>query len=289
MFTAALVDGLRTGAADANHDGHITVEEAYTYDRVRAAGAAQTPQRWAYKSEGTIVLARSPAGRVLERPALPEALRAALDSPLPGIRIAAAGELGTWLNSGDPARKQTALEQLREIADRDNPQVAAAARALPGTGRTVGVTDDSAAEVTGQGVHAKNAARPGAAHVREPRHQATPGEATTRAGAAGVPGSQPAAGGPALSPSSPSAQPTAGSASGIPSRPLPAIAMDGARVNALAFSPGGKVLAAGLGSKEAAVLLDLPTGQRPVTVLHPHTGPGHDGGVQSPWTPARPP
>jgi hypothetical protein len=129
IFTSALVDGLRTGAADADQDGYVTVEEAYTYayDQVRAVGAGQTPQRWAYKSEGAIVLARSPAGRLADHPALTKSLRAALDNPLPVIRIAAVGELGAWLDSGDATRVQAAQEQLREIADHDIPRVAAAA------------------------------------------------------------------------------------------------------------------------------------------------------------------
>jgi hypothetical protein len=62
VFTGALVAGIRTGAADADQDGYISVDEAYAYafDQVRRAGAAQTPQRWLYGAEGGIVLARSP-------------------------------------------------------------------------------------------------------------------------------------------------------------------------------------------------------------------------------------
>ena len=62
MFTAALVQGLRTGEADTDHDGHISVDDAYAYvfNQVQAAGAAQTPQRWLYGAEGKILLARSP-------------------------------------------------------------------------------------------------------------------------------------------------------------------------------------------------------------------------------------
>ena len=43
MFTAALVRGLRTGAADTDHDGLVSVDEAYTYvfDQVKADGAAR--------------------------------------------------------------------------------------------------------------------------------------------------------------------------------------------------------------------------------------------------------
>jgi hypothetical protein len=62
VFTGALVDGIRTGAADTDHDGRISVDDAYTYafDRVRRAGTSQTPQRWLYGAEGEILLAHTP-------------------------------------------------------------------------------------------------------------------------------------------------------------------------------------------------------------------------------------
>ena len=51
VFTSALVQGLRTGAADLDRDGHVSVDDAYAYvfDQVQAAGAAQTPQRWLWR------------------------------------------------------------------------------------------------------------------------------------------------------------------------------------------------------------------------------------------------
>ena len=62
VFTAALATGIRTGAADADDDGYISVDDAYAYafDEMRAAGAQQTPQRWLYGAEGDIVLAKNP-------------------------------------------------------------------------------------------------------------------------------------------------------------------------------------------------------------------------------------
>ena len=127
VFTAALVQGLRTGAADTDHDGHVSVDDAYAYvfDQVQAAGAAQTPQRWLYGAEGQILLARSPAGPMIIPAPLPESLRAGLDSPHPGIRIGAVTELGEWLTGGDPARAATARRHLQEVADTDIPRVAA--------------------------------------------------------------------------------------------------------------------------------------------------------------------
>jgi hypothetical protein len=129
VFTAALVRGLRTGEADTDHDGYISVDDAYAYvfDQVQAAGAAQTPQRWLYGAEGRILLARSPAGPAITSAPLPGSLRAGLDSPHPGIRIGAVTELGAWLTSGDPARAATARRHLQEIARTDIPRVAHAA------------------------------------------------------------------------------------------------------------------------------------------------------------------
>jgi WD domain, G-beta repeat len=81
VFTAALVEGLRTGAADTDRDGCVYVDDAYAYvfDQVKAAGAAQTPQRWLYEAEGRILLARNPAVPVITPEPLPESLRAGLD------------------------------------------------------------------------------------------------------------------------------------------------------------------------------------------------------------------
>ena len=62
VFTSALVSGITSGEADADDDGYISVDEAYAYafDKIREAGGQQTPQRWLYGAEGSIVLARKP-------------------------------------------------------------------------------------------------------------------------------------------------------------------------------------------------------------------------------------
>ena len=60
VFTAALVDGIRSGDADRDGDGLITVDDAFHYaaDQMNKAGSAQTPQRTITNSEGEIVLNR---------------------------------------------------------------------------------------------------------------------------------------------------------------------------------------------------------------------------------------
>jgi sugar lactone lactonase YvrE len=99
VFTAALVKGLRTGGADTDRDGYVSVDDAYAYvfDQVQAVGAAQTPQRWLYGAEGQILLARCPAGPAIPPAPEPEkAVRTLLatgttaDAPPPAIPRATA-------------------------------------------------------------------------------------------------------------------------------------------------------------------------------------------------------
>ncbi|MEV7023259.1 caspase family protein, partial [Kitasatospora sp. NPDC093558] len=132
VFTTAIVDGIRTGAADQDHDGYVSVDDAYAFafDRIRSGGSQQTPQRWLYGAEGKILLARSPAGVAIAAAPLPEALRSGLDSPHPAIRLGAVTALGEWLTGPDPARELAARRTLQEVADADIPLVASAARAL---------------------------------------------------------------------------------------------------------------------------------------------------------------
>jgi hypothetical protein len=61
VFTSALIEGIRTGRADTDNDGNISVDDAYSYafEQVRGTGH-QTPQRWLYGAEGSIILARTP-------------------------------------------------------------------------------------------------------------------------------------------------------------------------------------------------------------------------------------
>jgi excisionase family DNA binding protein len=90
VFTAGLVEGLRTGQADTDRDGHITVEEAYQHAflHVKESQTKQTPQHWLSGGEGgNIVLARSPVGREIMLADLPEHLLTALENPAPNLRI----------------------------------------------------------------------------------------------------------------------------------------------------------------------------------------------------------
>jgi len=68
VFTHAVVNGLRTGDADRDKDGLITVTDLYqyVYDNVRAAEPRQTPELWTYGAEGNLLVAHSVRGAVNE-------------------------------------------------------------------------------------------------------------------------------------------------------------------------------------------------------------------------------
>ena len=61
-----LVDGIRTGEADRDSDGQISLTELYdfVYDRVRQRTQHQTPSKWELGVRGDIYLARSSKRRV---------------------------------------------------------------------------------------------------------------------------------------------------------------------------------------------------------------------------------
>ena len=131
VFTSALAEGLRTGAADLDGDGYVSVEEAYkyAYRKVIGSNAGQVPQHSISAGEGNMLLTRNPAGLKIIPAPLTEDVRAALDSPNPHIRVGAVHVLGNWLSGPDPAKALRADEVLRRIVANEVFVVADAARA----------------------------------------------------------------------------------------------------------------------------------------------------------------
>jgi hypothetical protein len=74
-YTTGLVEGLRSGEADSDHDGYISVLDAhnYAYSYVKRVGVDQAPLAWLYGSQGQVWLARNP--RVQELRELPVSSR----------------------------------------------------------------------------------------------------------------------------------------------------------------------------------------------------------------------
>jgi len=129
-FTAGLIDGLASGAADADQDGLISVQDAHDYTSryVAELGQLQNPQLWMYSGEGSIILARSPVGATVIPARLPDHIRRSLESPSSNVRIGAVYDLGELLKASDLSLALAAYQALRQIASEDNPRVASVSR-----------------------------------------------------------------------------------------------------------------------------------------------------------------
>src|SRR4051794_33863317 len=128
LFTRSVVEGLRTGDADLDADGRISVDDLYDYvsRRVRERAAHQTPGL-AGDVRGEITIARS-----VRRPQLPPELASAVQSNLAGIREGAVGELAALAGSGSGGIAATVRDALERLAGDDSRRVAAAAAAALG-------------------------------------------------------------------------------------------------------------------------------------------------------------
>lgn len=127
VFTAALVEGLRTGEADRDEDGWIALGELYEFlfDRVRERNPKQTPSR-DIEMQGELYLAKSRRRRIKPSP-IPPDLSAAIAAENPFTRLGAVAELRRRLSSDNLAVAMGAFEALRGMASTDIQHIAAAA------------------------------------------------------------------------------------------------------------------------------------------------------------------
>ncbi|RLK53701.1 caspase family protein [Actinokineospora cianjurensis] len=134
VFTAALVEGLRTGDADRDQDGFVGLDELYdhVYDRVRAATPNQTPGKWVFDLRGDLRVARR--ARPVTVPAeLPEQVRDAVGHLLVSVREGVVKDLARLLTSGHEGKALAARLALLDLAEDDSRRVAAAAAAVLAT------------------------------------------------------------------------------------------------------------------------------------------------------------
>jgi uncharacterized caspase-like protein len=152
LFTHFLVEGLRTGEADENRDGRISLDEWYDYafGRVVQATPRQTPGKWSYKQQGEIYIAQNPRFSQLRPADLPLELIELINSRDAAQREAAVRWLGHLLAGSAPGPAAAARQALKRMAEDDSRRVAAAAA------RALGAA----------------APEPAAAHLAEPKPEA---------------------------------------------------------------------------------------------------------------------
>jgi hypothetical protein len=131
LFTHFLLEGLKTGEADVNNDGNISLDEwyDYTYGRVISETPRQVPHKWSYNQQGDLMIARNPyvKKRVVE---LPYELVQALESSFVGIRESAVTELGKYLRSRDPKMVELAISSLERMKQDDSRRISLLAERL---------------------------------------------------------------------------------------------------------------------------------------------------------------
>jgi len=128
VFTHYMIEGLRTGAADRDGDGRITLDEMYdyVYEQVVNKTPKQTPGKWSYKQQGDIVIAKNP--KPVFRPAeLPRELRDAVEDSRPWVREGSVHELARLLNGSVPGLSISAYEALTKLTHDDSTRVKTAA------------------------------------------------------------------------------------------------------------------------------------------------------------------
>ncbi len=117
VFTGALVDGLRTGSADLDGDGDVSVDELYDYacHYVRDRRSAQQPQKWSFETTGTVIIARSPRAAPL-----PEQLVSDMASDRLVLRLHAVDELSKLLSGSKAGLRESAAVALRDLGENDD-------------------------------------------------------------------------------------------------------------------------------------------------------------------------
>lgn len=128
VFTHNLVQGLESGEADLDQDGHITLDELYDYvhDRVIDETPQQRPEKWDLGVQGKIVIAHNP-NPVVKPAELPIELRQAVESPFAGVRAGAVWELNHLLRGSDKGLALAAKEALEHLIEDDSHRVSAEA------------------------------------------------------------------------------------------------------------------------------------------------------------------
>ncbi|MBM4055980.1 MAG: hypothetical protein FJ264_15210 [Planctomycetes bacterium] len=141
IFTNILVEGLQTGKADRDGDGHVTIDELYQYiyeqmDTLKTPH--QKPEKSEFSTQGKIVIARNP--HPIETP-LPKEIVEAIQSKLVSVREASIDELRVWLQSGNRGKELTARKTLELLAIDDSRRVSEKAKKLLGLPQKYNTTE----------------------------------------------------------------------------------------------------------------------------------------------------
>jgi hypothetical protein len=121
VFTEVITEGLKTGAADRDFDGSISLDDLYDYalDPVQKR-TGQKPMKWVFGAVGEIIIAnnRQPVLNPAELPL--RLINAISDQQLLSVRLAGVAEIGKLLHVRNRALSLGAKMQLKELLTDDS-------------------------------------------------------------------------------------------------------------------------------------------------------------------------
>ena len=120
LFTHAVIDGLRSGDADRDLDGLVSLDELYNYvhDRVTSLNPNQTPVK-SFDVEGEVYVARRSTPVTRPAPLEPDLLSDA-HSPVTYKRLGAVQGLANVMDEKHPGRSLAARIELARLASGDD-------------------------------------------------------------------------------------------------------------------------------------------------------------------------
>ena len=116
LFTHFLLEGLKTGRADRDKDGQVSLDEwyDYCYAKITATTPQQVPHKWSYRQQGDLIIAQNPYARRKVSPNVLQ-LRAMLDQKQKDFQ-----QHGLFLDSIELSVIEDELERTRlELQESD--------------------------------------------------------------------------------------------------------------------------------------------------------------------------
>lgn len=128
LFTHYLMEGLKTGEADKDGDGNVSLDEwfDYTYSNVVSVTSNQKPQKWIYEQEGKLLIAKNPN----VKKNLPVELSQLLDNLYPEVRLIAITKLAGFLRSQDKEMAKLAIIGLEKLQKDTDSNVSESAKSV---------------------------------------------------------------------------------------------------------------------------------------------------------------
>lgn len=131
VFTHYVLDGLKTGDADVDGDGQVSLDDlhAYVFGRAKSDRVSQTPYKWAYKARGKVFIARNVRSRgfdVRSLGALTDDILSSIISRHADIRLGAIATLSKLLSDADKAIVESATLALTHLSMDLDPRISAA-------------------------------------------------------------------------------------------------------------------------------------------------------------------